>query len=409
MEERRSTVVAAATVMFVVVYLASSVVAGEVGGERQLQVPAMYVFGDSLVDVGNNDFLPPPAPRAPRPPCGVDLPPEAGGGGRFTDGYNLADIIAQHVGFKMSPPAYLSLTTATRGDLRRGLVGANYASSGSGILDITGNGTISLGRQVKLFADTKAAMATAGEVDGERMYHLLSQSLFVTCTGGNDYGAFSDGTVPLGEAPAFIAHMVATYIEHIKALYKQGARRLAIMDMMPLGCLPVSRVPVANGQCSGVGNSLGQLFNRLLRREMAGAAASSMPDLIYSIGSLYNALHDIIVNPALAGMEEAARACCGGGKLNAEADCSATAELCPDRGEYVFWDKVHGTQAAYRRCARAFFHGEPRYAAPVGFTQLLDRRRPTTTGRRSGGEAAAAAAVRGSDGQDLTAMGLNWI
>jgi hypothetical protein len=27
-------------------------------------VPAMYVFGDSLVDAGNNDFLPAPAPRA---------------------------------------------------------------------------------------------------------------------------------------------------------------------------------------------------------------------------------------------------------------------------------------------------------------------------------------------------------
>jgi hypothetical protein len=40
------------------------------------------------------------------------------------------------VGFKKSPPAYLSLTTPGRdGELRRGLVGANYASSGSGILD----------------------------------------------------------------------------------------------------------------------------------------------------------------------------------------------------------------------------------------------------------------------------------
>lgn len=56
-------------------------------------VPAVYVFGDSLVDVGNNAFLSPPAPRAAFP-CGLDLPP--GGrstGGRFTNGYNLADIV----------------------------------------------------------------------------------------------------------------------------------------------------------------------------------------------------------------------------------------------------------------------------------------------------------------------------
>ena len=56
-------------------------------------VPAMYVFGDSLVDAGNNNFLPPPAPKAV-PPNGIDLPltvfPRAG---RYTNGYNLADII----------------------------------------------------------------------------------------------------------------------------------------------------------------------------------------------------------------------------------------------------------------------------------------------------------------------------
>ena len=56
-------------------------------------VPAMYVFGDSLVDDGNNNFLPPPAPKAV-PPNGIDLPltvfPRAG---RYTNGYNLADII----------------------------------------------------------------------------------------------------------------------------------------------------------------------------------------------------------------------------------------------------------------------------------------------------------------------------
>lgn len=44
---------------------------------------------------------------------------------------------AQHVGFNMSPPAYLSLTPRTSLDLLRGRVGANYASGGSGILDLT--------------------------------------------------------------------------------------------------------------------------------------------------------------------------------------------------------------------------------------------------------------------------------
>jgi len=63
----------------------------------QLVVPAMYVFGDSLVDAGNNDFLPAPAPKAV-PPNGVDLPRTIlWRTGRFTNAYNynLADIIGK--------------------------------------------------------------------------------------------------------------------------------------------------------------------------------------------------------------------------------------------------------------------------------------------------------------------------
>ena len=44
---------------------------------------------------------------------------------------------AQHVGFRRSPRAYLSLTPLSWLDLLRGRVGTNYASGGSGILDVT--------------------------------------------------------------------------------------------------------------------------------------------------------------------------------------------------------------------------------------------------------------------------------
>ncbi|XBI79108.1 hypothetical protein VPH35_088659 [Triticum aestivum] len=168
--------------------LAAAAVCSSADGEseaRRRAVPAVYVFGDSLVDVGNNDFLPPPAPRAGFP-CGVDLPRAIPGGrtGRFTNGYNLADIIAQCVGFDMSPLAYLSLTPQTILDLLSGRVGANYASGGSGILDDTGNGTITLREQIKLFADTKVTMIEANKLGNNRVNRLLSRSLFLISTAG---------------------------------------------------------------------------------------------------------------------------------------------------------------------------------------------------------------------------------
>jgi hypothetical protein len=65
----------------------------QITGRGRPVVPAVYVFGDSLVDAGNNDFLPLPAPRAV-PPNGVDLPRTVRRRtGRFTNAYNLADII----------------------------------------------------------------------------------------------------------------------------------------------------------------------------------------------------------------------------------------------------------------------------------------------------------------------------
>lgn len=83
-----------ALVCFVVVGLVGTVCASAAAGGNnggQL-VNAVYVFGDSLVDVGNNDYLPAPAPRANRP-YGMDLPGRPTG--RFTNGYNLADVICK--------------------------------------------------------------------------------------------------------------------------------------------------------------------------------------------------------------------------------------------------------------------------------------------------------------------------
>uniref|UniRef100_K3Z7D1 GDSL esterase/lipase n=1 Tax=Setaria italica TaxID=4555 RepID=K3Z7D1_SETIT len=305
---------------------------------RRHAVPAVYVFGGSLVDAGNNDFLPPPAPRAV-PPNGVDLPRTVlRRTGRFTNGYNLADIIAQHVGFKKSPPAYLSLMPLSSFHLLRGRVGTNFASGGSGILNAT----------VQLFAKTKATIIRAGLVGRERLDSLLARSLFLISTGGNDFAAFGHGGgVPMSQAPEFIAGMVTDYLSYI------------------------NRAITANGECNDVGNYLSELFNSLLRAEMAKAVAASMPGMKYSIASLYNVFSDMIANPTLAGLREVKRGCCGSGKFNGEVDCTMGTSLCTDRGKYLFWDKVHGTQAAYRWAVLAFFHGTMRDAEPINLDQLL--------------------------------------
>ncbi|XP_066359651.1 GDSL esterase/lipase APG-like [Miscanthus floridulus] len=330
-------------------------------------VPSIYVFGDSIVDVGNNDFLPPPAPRA-RFPYGIDF---AGTGmtGRFTNGYNLADLVARRLGFMKSPPAYLSLTPLTNLDLLKCRVGANYASGGSGILNTTGNGTLTLQKQIMLFSKTKARMWRCGR----KLNYMISKSFFLISAGGNDFSAFSEMGMGEEDAPAYISSMVSTYVEHINALYKLGARRLGILDVPAIGCTPGSRVPMANGGCNDAANSMAQNFNKLLRLEVATAVATSMPDMKYSIASTYNFLTDLMDNHLVAGIPVVEMACCGSGKLNAVVMCSKpNTTYCSHRDDYMFWDMLHPTQATYERGVLAIFYGLQEYADPINFAGLVN-------------------------------------
>ena len=59
------------------------------------QVPAIYVFGDSLVDVGNNNYLTLSLAKANYPPNGVDFPGRKATG-RFCNGKNAADFLGKY-------------------------------------------------------------------------------------------------------------------------------------------------------------------------------------------------------------------------------------------------------------------------------------------------------------------------
>lgn len=56
------------------------------------QPRAFFVFGDSLVDSGNNNFLATTA-RADSPPYGIDYPTHRATG-RFSNGLNIPDLIS---------------------------------------------------------------------------------------------------------------------------------------------------------------------------------------------------------------------------------------------------------------------------------------------------------------------------
>lgn len=358
-----------AALLLCVGLLASPAAAGSGGQETHL-VPAVYVFGDSTVDVGNNQYL--PGNTALQLPYGIDFP-HSRPTGRFSNGYNVADFVAKLVGFKRSPPAYLSLTPGTSRQIMRGFRGANYASGGSGILNTTGTNTITLAKQVEYFAATKSKMV---ENSGSSAFvdDLLSRSLFLISDGGNDLFAFLSQNRTASEAPSFYADMLSNYTRHIRTLYDLGARRLGIVDVPPLGCVPAVRVTSPDGEtkCVDGANALARGFNDALRSLLANLTAS-MPGLRYSVGSSYNLVSFFTAHPAAAGFRDVTDACCGGGRLNAETGCTPNATYCADRNGYLFWDRVHGTQATSRKGAEALFYAPLKmgFAAPITFKQLV--------------------------------------
>ncbi|THG02006.1 hypothetical protein TEA_002572 [Camellia sinensis var. sinensis] len=93
------------------------------------EVPCLFIFGDSLADNGNNNYLSTIA-KANYQPYGIDF--SDGPTGRFCNGRTMSDIIGQRLGFDHFIPPF---ATARGRDI---LMGVNYASGGGGIRDETG-------------------------------------------------------------------------------------------------------------------------------------------------------------------------------------------------------------------------------------------------------------------------------
>jgi phospholipase/lecithinase/hemolysin len=374
------------------------------------------VFGDSTLDVGNNNYLPGEGvPRADKPYYGVDLPGSGKPTGRFSNGYNTADFVAKRLGFDKSPLAYFVLKAHNKlipSSITRGV---SYASAGAGILDSTNAGkNIPLSQQVRLFESTKAEMEakvgpravsellrrsfflvgagsndffafataqaehnkTATQSDVAAFYgSLLSKSLFLFGVGSNDFFAFAtelakrNRSATQGDVAAFYGSLISNYSAAITELYKLGARKFGIINVGPVGCVPRVRVLNVTGACADGMNQLAAGFDAALKSLLAGLARK-LPGFAYSLADSLGLTQDTFANPLALGFVSSDSACCGSGRLGAQGECTPTTTLCPDRDRYIFWDSVHPSQRSAMLGAKAYYDGPPRYITPITFKQL---------------------------------------
>ncbi|GKV39567.1 hypothetical protein SLEP1_g47325 [Rubroshorea leprosula] len=95
-------------------------------------VPAIFFIGDSLLDVGNNNYLPVSYAKANFPRNGIDFPTKEATG-RFSNGKNAADFASEKFGLPTSPP-FLALVEKNDASFDAGV---SFASGGAGILNST--------------------------------------------------------------------------------------------------------------------------------------------------------------------------------------------------------------------------------------------------------------------------------
>jgi len=253
------------TVLFVPLFIFSLPGVTAINYHDRIHVPAMFLFGDSLVDAGNNDFIPNSTAKANFPPYGETFFHRPTG--RFTNGRTAFDFIASILKLPFPPP-YLK----PRSDFSHGI---NFASGGSGILDSTGNdmNIIPLSLQIRHFVanySSSLKQKGAGGVYSAKTH--LSQSLYVISSGGNDIALnylLNSSFQRTTSAQDFVKLLLSKYNEYLLSLYHTGARNFLVLDIPPVGCVPSSRLAgmkTWNGGCLETANKLVMAYNGGLRQ-----------------------------------------------------------------------------------------------------------------------------------------------
>ncbi|XP_027330095.1 GDSL esterase/lipase EXL3-like [Abrus precatorius] len=307
-------------------------------------VPAVFVFGDSVVDTGNNNNRRTFA-RSNFPPYGKDFE----GGiptGRFSNGKVPSDLIVEELGIKELLPAYLSPNLKSS-DLVSGVC---FASGGSGYDPLTSTleSSMPLSGQLDLFKEYIGKLK--GLVGQDKANFILANSLFIVVAGSSDISNTYRTRQLLYDIPAYTDLLITSASNFLTEINELGARRIAVFSAPPIGCLPFQRT-VGGGigrRCAERPNEVAKLFNTKLSKKL-DSLNRNFPNSRNIYIDVYDPLLDIIVNYQKYGYKVGDTGCCGTGRIEVAILCNRFASTCPDVLDYVFWDSFHPTESVYKK------------------------------------------------------------
>ncbi|XP_068646783.1 GDSL esterase/lipase At1g59030-like isoform X2 [Aristolochia californica] len=310
---------------------------------NRTRVPALLAFGDSLHDPGNNNVLP-TFLKSDFPPYGTDFIGHRATG-RFSNGKISPDVLASYLGLKELLPAYLDPELKPE-DL---LTGVSFASAGTGYDVLTAEtlSVLSMWDQLDLFRDYIEKLKQVAGV--ERAHSIISDSLYIVSGGSNDIlVTYFDTTLRTWhrDVSSYVDLLIHSASNVVKELYSLGARKIGLVGLTPLGCLPFQRSFKGGIQrtCATPANQAAIKFNSKLIKE-AKTFSSKLKGSRISYLNLYDPLHAVIQNPSNYGFEESSRGCCGTGKIEISFLCNdLSPHTCSNASKYAFWDSFHPSE-----------------------------------------------------------------
>ncbi|RID44935.1 hypothetical protein BRARA_I01698 [Brassica rapa] len=282
---------------------------------KNATIPALIVFGDSIMDTGNNNRLP-TLLKCNFPPYGKDFP----GGlatGRFSDGRVPSDLIAEKLGIAKSLPAFMNPNLKPQ-DL---LKGVTFASGGTGYDPLTAKIMIS-----------------------------WTIVFFVVCSSSNDLAHTFMAQSHKYDRTSYPNFLADSAVKFVRELHKLGAKKIGVFSAVPVGCVPLQRT-VFGGMftrgCVKPLNDMAKQFNARLSPALESLDKELDGVILYI--NVYDTLFNMIQHPSKYGFEVADRGCCGRGSLAISYMCNSLNPFtCSNSSAYIFWDSYHPTERAYQ-------------------------------------------------------------
>jgi phospholipase/lecithinase/hemolysin len=331
-------------------------------------VPGYFVLGDSGLDVGENNYVP-NAFHANFPPYGETFFHRPTG--RFTNGRNVGDFIAQALELPFAPPYLQPNATFNKG--------VNFASGGSGLFNTTSVG-LAIPFNVQLEQYKNVTTLLVKELGAIAAKKLISESLFLIAIGSNDIvlGYLAN---PMAQkkytTTQYINLMLDAYKSGIETLYASGVRKMVLLGVGVIGCSPDVRV-VNNLQCLDLGNELAIGYNTGLK-QLVNIFHATIPDLHLVVTHSYDLIYDMIQHPQSFGLKNVTTGCCGAGLLQAQFQCGTKVptnvtgthqKLCKHPSKYLYWDLTHNTQYVYKLLFQSYWGGNSSHVYPFNLRTL---------------------------------------